>query len=613
MSKVRPIYTFERDGRYFAVDVFDTFCFECDKITYDTLQYYPENTQSKIIHTLSEIYSEKELLEVWNELEYLRSIGSILKHRKIETWAHSITQIPYLNTLSFWVDKENLSGIQKNISLSLLKALSYVQANQNFQINIWLNQNEEVGQEDIDVFEEFLNKYLLVQNKNYYVNLYLSVPAYIRRPLKIGTNERLFLVFPNIHSELLEQIKRIKETEFQIQLNNQNGYILFFPERVPFNSVIDRLFNQGVKKIIFDPFAPLVLNPDIDRNSFFNELTTLTVAYTQQLKKGNQYILEPIMQLFRNIQHGIPIKRRDPAGAQEWFISPEGNVYGGYLYYINDICKIGNISSEGIPGEDAERLYRLGINTTPACITCWAQNFCGGGHGALHYRLTGKINEPSTDWCDAQRKWIEEVILRYQELNNAGIALSSDIPMNVEIKKPGRLTILKHILRSFFKEYISIRPLRPQDETWLADWETWNDNIYFTLNNSNILTTTYHEKEQEILSTTKDCEEWVIVDKKAKPRGLIKIQLHTIPNLSIVYIYFHDPNDYFNKDILENFQIIFNQIKNRFPRNRWLIPANPYDSQLLSFIQKLNFQKAGRFRDALFLHDKYHTIDIYIA
>lgn len=613
MSKIRPIYTFEREGKFFAVDVFDTFCFECDKITHDTLPYYPENTQNKILNLLSAQYSEKELLEVWNELEYLRSIGSILKYQKIENWAQSLTQTLHLDTLSFLIDENSLSQMQKIISLAMLKAVPYIQVNQKFRINLWLHQKFEALQDILSVLHELIHENFAVKDKNVQINLYLPVMGYIKKKLKMEDREELFLVFPNISTEFIKQIENFSETDFLDFINSQNGYILFLSEELPFSPTVEKIFDYGVKKVVIDLFAPLVLNPDIEIETFFRELTQLTSMYTQQLKKGKRYILEPLMQLFLNIQQGIPIKRRDPAGLQEWFITPTGDVYGGYLYYKKNTCFMGNIQKDEIPLKEAEGLYHLGVHTTPACITCWAQNFCGGGHGMIHYRYTGKVNEPKEEWCIAQRQWIEEVIVRYQELNNAGIALSSDIPVNMDIQKPGKLTVLKHIFRSFFKEQISIRPLRPQDEDWLAQWETWNSNIYFTLKNGNILTTTNHEKEQEILNTARDYEEWVIIDKKTKPRGLIKIQPHTVPHLSVVYLYFHNPNDYTNKDIQDNFQILFGQIKNRFPKNRWLIYVNPDDTPLVSFIEKLQFQKAGTFRDALFLHNKYHPVDIYMA
>ncbi|MGC8737600.1 MAG: hypothetical protein ACP5UA_03005 [Candidatus Hydrogenedens sp.] len=613
MSKIRPIYTFEREGRFFAVDVFDTFCFECDKITYDTLQYYPENTQHKIQNILSTQYTEKELREVWDELEYLRSIGSILKYQKIENWVQSLTQTLHLNTLSFLIDESNFSLIQKIIPLAILKALPYIQANPKFQINLWLHQKYETIQDILNTLNLFIHEQCPNRDKNVVINLYLPMSDYIRAKLKIEDMGKLFLVFPKISAELVQQIETINESVFHNFLNSQNGHILFLPEELPFTPTIEKVFNYDVKKILIDIFSPLALNPDRNIGTFFQELTHLTAVYTQQLKKGNRYILEPIMQLFQNIQHGIPTKRRDPAGIQEWFITSTGDVYGGYLYYKKNLCYMGNIRKDEIPLKDAECLYRLGINTTPACITCWAQNFCGGGHGTIHYRYTGKVTEPRKDWCIAQRKWIEEVIVRYQELNNAGVALFADMPINRDVQKPGKLSILKHIFRSFFKEHISIRPLRPQDEDWLAQWETWNSNIYFTLQWGNILTTTRHEKEQEILNTSREYEEWVIIDKKTKPRGLIKIHMHTIPNLSVVYIYFHNPDDYMNKDIQDNFQILFNQIKSRFPKNRWLIYVNPNDIPLISFIEKLQFQKTGTFRDALFLHNKYNPIDVYIA
>ncbi len=613
MCKLRPIHTFERNGRYFAVDVYDTFCFECDRITHDVLQYYPEHTQNEILHTLGEKYPENELQEVWNELEYLRSVGYIIKHKKLEAWVQSLTQGSNLNTLSFLIDEEKKSEIRKTISLTCLKSLPYTQTNQKFNINLWIHKNPN-SLRNISIFlKELFEEKVIVHSKDIQIKFIIRFPDFTYQQGKIEPDENVFLIFPEINSDFLKQLEGGEEKEIPNLLNSSNGCILYIPEKISFPNTVEKLHNQGFKKIYLDIFAPLALNPELGIQAFYKELNNLSVAYTQQLKKRNRFVLEPIMQLFLNILNGTPIKRQDPAGVKEWFITPDGDIYGGYLYFRKKICKIGNIFHEETSLKEAEKIYCLGINSVPVCIRCWAQNFCGGGSGAIHYQFTGRINEPLSDWCTAHRQWIENLIACYQELSHAGVVLTQDIIPDTKIPKPSRLTILKHIFRSFFHEFITIRPIQPQDEEWLTHWETWNDNIYFTLNSGNILTTTHHEKEQEILNPNKDYEEWVIIDKKSNPRGLIKVQPHSIPNLTTVYIYFHSPNDYLNKDIQENFQTLLNQIKNRFPKTRWIIPVNPEDTNLTTFVQKLNFQKSGTLREVLFLHNQYRSIDIYIA
>ncbi|HOV33080.1 MAG TPA: SPASM domain-containing protein [Candidatus Hydrogenedens sp.] len=612
MNTLKPIHTFERNGKYFAIDVQNTFCFECDEITHDILQYYPENAQNKILHILSSKYSKTELLEVWGELEWLRSIGSILKHQKIETWANALTQNIGLDTLSFLIKKDQLEQFQKIMPSALLRALPQVKTQQKFRINLIFAEKINTFKSCYEVISELLSHIFPLNEKNININLCLPITNHIRETLKISRDEKIFFIFENTTLELLQRLDTYGENEFSKLLNEQRGKVLFLPTFLPFIPTIEKFLNSGIKRIVLDPFAPFILNPEINIADFFHELTDLTILYTQQLKKGNQYLLAPVMEYFLNIQHGNSVKRRDPAGAEEWFITPDGDVYGGYLYYKNNLCRLGNIQSSDIPITGSESVYSLGINTTPLCTHCWAKNICGGGCGAVHHQLSGKVTEPCIDWCNLQREWIEEIIVQYQELNNAGVSLSPDVQVNTEKQHPGRLTVLKHIFQGLFKEQIVIRPLRPQDEEWLCQWETWNENVYFTLNEGNILTTTQHEKEQEILNPNKTYEEWAIIDKKSNPRGLLKIQPHRIPNLAIISIYFHNSEDYDNRDIQESFQNILNQVKNRFPKKHWLIPVIPEDKSLIQFVEALNFHKAGTARDSFFLHKKYHHLDIYL-
>ncbi|MCA1902462.1 MAG: SPASM domain-containing protein [Candidatus Hydrogenedens sp.] len=613
MDSMKPIHRFEKNGRYFAVDIKTPFCFECDKITFDVLEYYPEQTQTKILNLLASTYTRDELLEVWGELEWLRAIGSILKTQKIETWANTLTQTIGLHTISFLIGENIETLIKETIPLTLLRAIPHIYAQTTFKLNFFMNPANIYPWTKIQkIIQQILQIFITINDKKISINLCIPLPEHIYEELKINKEEKIFIVFEKITNDIYQKLTGNSTTDIKNVLNESYAKIWYLPENIPFTTTVEKLQKYGTKKIVIDLFAPFILNPNLNIHTVYNEITNLSHYYAQQLIKRKQSIIEPFTELFKTIQQGNPVKRKDPAGAEEWFIADNGDVFGSYLYFLGNIHKLGNIYETEIPIQGSESIYRLGILATSVCSRCWAQNFCGGGCGAVHYCLTGKVTEPQTDWCNAHRKWIEDMIFLYQELNNSDALFTFEFPIKTIPTKTNKLTVLKHIFRSFFKDYITIRPLKPQDETWLSHWETWNTSLYFTMNEGNILTTTQHEKEQDILTTNKTSEEFVITDKKSNPRGLLRIQPHKTPNLSTLFIYFHNPEDYDNTDIIEGFQLILEQIKTRFPENKWLVPVSNNDEKMKHFLEQLNFKRAGQLRDAIFFHNQYHPVDIYI-
>ncbi|MBM3290784.1 MAG: hypothetical protein FJY92_11595, partial [Candidatus Hydrogenedentes bacterium] len=61
------LHRFIEGDRRFAIDPETCFCFECDEISWEVLEYYPHASATRIFHLLGERYSTKELEEVIGE------------------------------------------------------------------------------------------------------------------------------------------------------------------------------------------------------------------------------------------------------------------------------------------------------------------------------------------------------------------------------------------------------------------------------------------------------------------------------------------------------------------------------------------------------------------
>ncbi len=591
------LHKFSKDGKFFVIDPQHTFCFECDEITYDIVGYYPDANINTVISILSNKYSESEIKEVWGELEFLRVTGLILKQDKLESWAKELTSPLPLNTLILCIDESLASDDAKLkfISKSLLKA--FPQFKDKSKINLQLLFLSDFV--SIDGCKDIINSekeiFASPGNDNLSVTYVFPLPSELAENRKLSTDDKVFILIP---------AEDIENTRYKIEI---------YPAELDITSLVKKVIDMDITEIKIHFESLFTSKGNFTIRDIFNHIDELTDLYVQILKTGNRIVISPIVDIFTRIQKGIPSKLSDPSGIQQWFITTSGEIYGGYLYYLNKIGKIGNINNSEPPDKEALSLLNRGVDINPACINCWAKHLCGGGNPITHFQFTKKFNSPHQEWCDFQRDWIESIIAKFQELGDIDFSTLAKSQTHQKEVKTGKLTTLKHIFQRFFSDKLYIRPLKPQDDTILARWENWNTATYYTFFESSVLTTNAFEKEREILDTQRDYEIYLIVDLKNNPRGLMRIKPTKPPNTFYVWLYFHHPEDYESKSVINNFQEIISHLRGISPAGRFLFPSVNEDEKLSNFLQKCGMNKLGTLREAVFYHNSYHDIEIFTA
>ncbi|HOH31668.1 MAG TPA: hypothetical protein PLC40_18470, partial [Candidatus Hydrogenedentes bacterium] len=128
------LHRFERDGRCYVIDTHTCFCFECDRISWDVLEYYPREPVNRIYHLLRDRHPRKELEEVVGELEWLRVTKAILAPLDDESFFKKAARAGGLKKLTLaaaslrealsWLNRGGLlllarSREEKDITLSL--------------------------------------------------------------------------------------------------------------------------------------------------------------------------------------------------------------------------------------------------------------------------------------------------------------------------------------------------------------------------------------------------------------------------------------------------------------------------------------------------------------
>ncbi len=589
------LYKFSRNGKFFAVDPQNTFCFECDEITYDVVEYYPDTPINKVIELLSNKYSESEIKEVWGELEFLRVTGLILKREKLESWAKELTTPPSLNKITICIDNTLVddSAISKLISKSIVRALPNIKNSLKIKLEVFFLsdfRSLDECRDKIASIKDFLPSSL---NNNLSVTYIFPLPLELAEDWKLSTEDRIFIHIP---------FSEVENTFYKVEI---------FPVELDITSIVKKLIDKKVTEIKVHFESLFVLTQHYSLKQIFDSIQELSDFYSEVLRKGNYVIINPITDLLTRVQKGNPNKLSDHAGISYWFISPVGEIYGGYLYYLSKLGKIGNIDTTAPPDNSSVNLLNRGVDIVPACINCWAKHFCGGGNPITHYQFTKKFNLPHKEWCILQRNWIEYMIAKFQELGDIDFSTIGKSHVLQKDIKIGKLTVLKHIFQRFFTEKLYIRPLKPQDEAILSKWENWNTATYYTFFESSVLTTTMFEKEQEILNAQKGYEEYLIIDSKNTPRGLVRIRPDRVPNVYYVWLYFHNSEDYESKSVLSSFQEIISYLRELTHNAKFLFPCLREEEKLSNFLQKCGMKKLATFRESVFYHKSYHDVDIY--
>lgn len=95
------------------------------------------------------------------------------------------------------------------------------------------------------------------------------------------------------------------------------------------------------------------------------------------------------------------------AGVWELAVAPGGDLYPCHRFVGNPDFRLGSVRT-GVERPDLMAAFAQATAATkPACQTCWARAWCGGGCHANGYQTHGTICEPDEAECRLRRKRLE--------------------------------------------------------------------------------------------------------------------------------------------------------------------------------------------------------------
>lgn len=605
------LHRFEQGGRRFVLDVETCFCFECDEISWSVLEHYPHTPVNRILHLLRDRHPQREVEEVIGELEWLRSTKSILPQLGPKERLKQFETTRELRELDIALPA--LPGPATDSLITGALALLSGRSESRKDVLVRVHVQESRFQADaLAGSVERIFRDLRLAGKSPSVEVRVPLPG--SPPL--GAHRVSALLAMSDASDALPLFRALSAGSTG-RLSKISGLadgvasaamgVVVRPGDHTFDAIVTWLNEQGFKRIDLDLPAAYSANPDLDPAGVLEGMRNTAVYYAQQLAKGNYFRLEPIASTFRQIYEGVALPRSDGSGTHGLTVSEGGDIYPSMYLWSDVAFRLGNIYRGGLDDIARGVFDDLGVHTTPPCIRCWARNLCGGGHSAIHHALGGGIRRPSEPWCELQREWFAAAIAAFNLLSAQGVNFAR-LYQNLQ---PRKKLSLWQVARTAMTMKVGVRPIEEGDAPLLNRWENWSDSAYFLGNEYGMFLSTCYDREMDSLHPRGIEQELMIVSRRNEPLGLLKLRPEARLGVARVWFYLADPARYADGGLRKSFGYILKEAAGQTLFNTLIAAAGPGDPGLGDFLRALGFTHAGAERQALYLHDAYHDIDMY--
>ena len=626
------IHRFERDGRQFPINPQSCFCFECDAISWDVLEHFPETAATRVLHLLKDKHSPKELNEVLGELEWLRSTKSILATPKRADEGKEYEFEKGLKQLSVRLPDESSTETMVKRGWFGRSAKVYSNSGRDVaQRATALLLNRSLAQRDLQL--EFIEpgeirhpdlivelsiealKAAALAGKRMTVAVRIENISVEKLPSALDGHTISIRVECTDGSDLARQLKNLATSSPEplsfwskaVQADGLSGRVIVRPNHANYGDAAQALDEAGFKAIEIDLDAAFAANPALTPASMMPGLNRSAIYYANRLVAQRYFRLDPIASLFWRVYEGTPQRRSDPAGTNELAIDESGDIYPSRLLLGNPSFRAGNVL-EGQFNEDLIGAFEdVGSVTTAPCRSCWIRNLCGGGNTAVHQALSGNHRAPNPAWCDAQRDWMTDAIAAFNILSTKGVNFTRVYSAINASARPSLFTML----RAAFKMTVILRPLEESDAPILSRWENWTRAAYFLYSEKGLLLATKYDREMDSLHPQGVDQEMIIARKTGEPIGLARFRMDREPGVSLVSLYMRNEADYTSAEVHKGLRMILEEAFKQQGLRRIVAPAMHHEAGLQQLLKAIGFAQEGTQREAVFVDGKYHDVHMY--
>lgn len=640
----RLLHRFTHDGNRYVVDPETCFCFECDAITWDLLELYPEAPINHVYHVLADQYPRKELDEVIGEIEWLRAAKSILSPpkfeqrqkamelerglRRLELRMNAPHDAPARNdiqrakrfNITPWRGKgatNDADGAPLRATALLARAAGFLLARGPMDTPLALELRWENAVDGIDAALDAAREAMglaTMAGKS----LHVTISCRVDGAGALAPHDVVYAVVCNTAEVLNAATQalaaavdnpRLAAKAFAGLPEGASGEVTLEPRSATFANAAAALHAAGLPVITVNLETPYQSTPPPAPEAVAREIAACAEHYAGALLKGDYYRLEPIAGLFHRIYLGAPVPRTDPSGLWALAVDSAGGVYPSARFFGQQEHRLGDLGTGAFDTAKMRRYEDVGAQTTPECFGCWARHLCGGGSAAVHEALTENFRQPFGPWCDAQRAWLEIAIATFNRLSSEGVNFAR---LYGQLGRKPKFSLFT-MVRAAFQMNLGLRPLGEQDAELLTRWQNFNDAAYFTFNETGLLMATKYDREMDALHPKGHEFEFLLLRKSGAPMGLMKLRPMPEPGTAMAWLYLRNAADYADDAVRKSFRFLLSEAGKQQGLSHLYAPCGPFDAGLSEFLAATGFTRSGEQREALYLRGAYHNVAWYAA
>ncbi|MEG1415748.1 MAG: thioether cross-link-forming SCIFF peptide maturase [Clostridium sp.] len=438
------IHKFEQCGLKILIDVHSGAIHVIDDVVYDILDHYKDKKLTENVNELNSKYSEAQIKEGIEEIEYLINQGMLFTEDPykemvlnddgpnfVKAMCLNIAHDCNLKCKYCFACEGEYHGERSMMSAEVgKKAIDFViktsGPRRNIEVDLFGGEplmNFKTVKEIVEYgktegpkhnknirFTMTTNATLLNDENMKYIdenmgNVILSIDG--RR--EVNDNIRTRYDGSGTYDAILPKIKKMVDMRDKSKQYYVRG--TFTRDNLDFYEDVMAMANEGFKEVSNEPVVledghPLALRYE-DLPVIFEQYDKLTDEIIRREKAGEGF---KFYHFAMDINGGPCVYKRISgcgAGYEYVAVTPEGDIYPCHQFVGNEEFKLGNVESTELDA-DLENLFKKGhIYNKPKCEACWAKFYCSGGCQANNYSFNKDIHVPYELGCEMMKKRIE--------------------------------------------------------------------------------------------------------------------------------------------------------------------------------------------------------------
>lgn len=442
------IHQYKSNGYNIVLDVNSGSVHVVDDLSYDVISMYESKTRDDIICQLKSDYSEKDILEAYEEVNKLKEEEllftediykqyiSDFKKRKtvVKALCLHIAHDCNLACKYCFAEEGEYHGRRALMSLEVgKKALDFLIENSGNRRNLEVDffggeplMNWETVKELVrygrSKEEEYNKKFRFTLTTNG-VLLNDEVMEFVNKEManvvlsldgrkEVNDRMRPFRNGTGSYDLIVPKFQKLAESR-----NQTNYYVrgTFTHDNLDFSKDVIHFADLGFKQMSIEP----VVGDDDEKYAIkqedlpkiMEEYDILAKEYIKRQKEGKGFNFFHFM---IDLEQGPCVAKRLSgcgSGTEYLAVTPWGDLYPCHQFVGQEEFLLGNVF-EGIKRTDICDEFKLcNVYAKEKCRDCFAKYYCSGGCAANSYKFHGSITDAYDIGCEMQRKRIECAIM----------------------------------------------------------------------------------------------------------------------------------------------------------------------------------------------------------